>query len=84
MFKKLLINTITLFLILIFTQSTLLCLENPSSVASWASTLYQRYRVTSNMTYLTADNWEAKLDIYQPTDTTSPTPTVIYFHAGAN
>ena len=82
MFKKLLINTITLVLVLIITQSTLLCLENPSSVASWAATLYQRYRITSNITYLTADNWEAKLDIYQPTDTTSPTPTVIYFHAG--
>ena len=30
------------------------------------------YRVTPNITYQTANNWDAKLDIYQPSEVTTP------------
>ena len=34
------------------------------------------------VTYLTANNWEAKLDVYAVRNSTQPTPTVIYIHGG--
>jgi acetyl esterase/lipase len=38
------------------------------------------YRVVPNVTYLTASNWEARLDLYvaRTPDTLGPTPTFIY------
>lgn len=53
-----------------------------SETASWAATLAIDYRVTPNITYLTANNWEAKLDVYQPRNATAPTPALIYIHGG--
>jgi len=44
--------------------------------------IYDSYRVVPNITYLTANNWEAKLDVYQARDAASPNPTLIYFHGG--
>jgi acetyl esterase/lipase len=40
------------------------------------------YQVTPNITYLTANNWDAKLDVYQPRGLTGPNPTLVYFHGG--
>jgi acetyl esterase/lipase len=40
------------------------------------------YRVIPNIVYRTANNWDARLDIYQPRGATSPGPTLIYFHGG--
>jgi acetyl esterase/lipase len=40
------------------------------------------YRVTPNITYLTANNFEAKLDVYSRSDTTAPQPTLIWIHGG--
>src|SRR5262245_51033082 len=53
-----------------------------SESASWAATLANQYRITPNITYLTANNWEARLDVYQPAKATAPTPTLIYIHGG--
>jgi len=44
--------------------------------------IYDSYRVVSNITYLTANNWDAKLDVYQARDAATPNPTLIYFHGG--
>jgi acetyl esterase/lipase len=44
--------------------------------------VYGSYRVVPNITYLTANNWDAKLDVYQSRDATTPNPTLIYFHGG--
>ena len=41
-----------------------------------------RYQIFPNVTYLTASNYEAKLDVYKRRDTTGPQPTVIYMHGG--
>jgi len=40
------------------------------------------YQVTANITYLTANNFESKLDIYRPRQVNSPNPTVVFFHGG--
>src|SRR5216683_3738365 len=40
------------------------------------------HRVFPNITYITENNFDAKLDIYQARDTSTPQPTVLYFHGG--
>src|SRR5688572_14408446 len=40
------------------------------------------YRVTPNITYLTANNFEAKLDVYARSDVTTPQPTLVWIHGG--
>ena len=44
--------------------------------------IYDSYRIAPNITYLTANNWDAKLDVYQARDAATPNPTLIYFHGG--
>ena len=53
-----------------------------SPTASWAATAANRYQAIPNITYLTANNYESKLDLYQRRDTTGPQPTVINIHGG--
>jgi acetyl esterase/lipase len=40
------------------------------------------YRVVPNITYLTANNFEAKLDVYSRADSPGPHPTIIFIHGG--
>ena len=40
------------------------------------------YQTAPNLTYLTASNYESKLDIYYRRGATTPQPTVVYFHGG--
>src|SRR5712691_8840305 len=40
------------------------------------------YRIAPNITYVTANTFEAKLDVYSRTDTQAPQPTIIYIHGG--
>ena len=40
------------------------------------------YRITANITYLTATNFEAKLDVYARSDVSTPQPTLIWIHGG--
>jgi acetyl esterase/lipase len=53
-----------------------------TSSTDWAVHAANEYQIFPNLTYLTASNFEAKLDIYKRRDTTGPQPTVIYFHGG--
>lgn len=50
--------------------------------ADWAAHAANQYQTFANLTYVTASNYEAKLDIYKRRDTTGPQPTVIYMHGG--
>ncbi|HWN99014.1 MAG TPA: alpha/beta hydrolase fold domain-containing protein [Blastocatellia bacterium] len=50
--------------------------------AARAGDLQNRFRIVSNITYLTANNYEAKLDVYVPRNQSGPNPTVIYIHGG--
>lgn len=42
----------------------------------------RQYQITPNITYLTANNFEAKLDVYRRREMTSPNRTLIYIHGG--
>src|SRR5438045_6931136 len=53
-----------------------------SETAAFAAQLQNQYRVIPNITYLTANNWEAKLDVYLPREVSSPNPTLLYIHGG--
>ena len=53
-----------------------------SETAAFASQLQNQYRIVPNITYLTANNWEAKLDVYVPRELSGPNPTLIYIHGG--
>lgn len=53
-----------------------------SEAAAWAAATTGEYRVVPNITYLTANNFEAKLDVYLPANLTAPNPVLIYIHGG--
>src|SRR5438874_1817543 len=40
------------------------------------------YQLTPDITYRTASNWDAKLDLYQPRGAKAPNTTMIFFHGG--
>jgi acetyl esterase/lipase len=48
----------------------------------WANYLASENRVIPNITYLTANNTELKLDLYLPGNTIEPATTVLFFHGG--
>ena len=52
-----------------------------TATSEWAAVLANDIRVVNNITYLTASNWEAKLDVYVPRSA-GPHPTMIQFHGG--
>src|SRR5262245_17811328 len=53
-----------------------------SSSADWAARAANNYQIAANVTYLTANNYESKLDVYSRRGATTPQPTVVYFHGG--
>ena len=53
-----------------------------SSSGKWAATAANRYQTVPNVTYLVANNYENKLDIYKRRDTNDPQPTLINIHGG--
>jgi acetyl esterase/lipase len=52
-----------------------------TAISEWAAALANDLRVANNIKYLTASNWEAKLDVYVPRSA-GPHPTMIQFHGG--
>ena len=44
--------------------------------------LFHTFQVIPNITYLTASNWDAKLDLYVTRTPEKPLPTFIYIHGG--
>lgn len=53
-----------------------------SESAAWTAWAASQYRVLPNITYLTANNFEARVDLYLPREAEKPTPTLIYIHGG--
>jgi acetyl esterase/lipase len=53
-----------------------------SPAATWAAHAANQYQVFPNITYLVANNYEDKLDVYKRRDTTTPQPTLIWIHGG--
>lgn len=56
--------------------------DEPLSSADWAAVVTNEYSVYPALTYLKANNYESKLDVYTPTKTSAHVPTVIYIHGG--
>ena len=54
----------------------------PALGQGYSTSISTAYRVTPNITYLTANNFEAKLDVYARSDVTTPQPTMIWIHGG--
>jgi len=75
----------TILMLALTAAATLLpsavCGQSPES-AGRAGDISNKFRIIPNVTYLTANNWEAKLDVYVPRETTAPNPTLIYIHGG--
>ena len=60
-----------------------LAVSTPTAFTQGFSTsIAAPYRVVPNITYLTANNFDAKLDVYSRTDVTTPQPTLIWIHGG--
>lgn len=53
----------------------------PEALAT-AADITLRYQVSPNITYVTANNFDAKLDVYAVRGATTPIPTLIYIHGG--
>ena len=68
--------------ILLLGASTHPALAQLPPSASWATHAANEYQVFPNLTYVTASNYESKLDIYKLRDATSPQPTLIFIHGG--
>ena len=52
-----------------------------TTLSDWTAVVGNEYRVTPGVTYVTASNWEAKLDVYRPA-TPGPYPVVLHIHGG--
>ena len=50
--------------------------------AEWATHAQNEYQVVPNVTYLTANGFEAKLDVYRRRDVQTPQPTLVFYHGG--
>ncbi len=53
-----------------------------SPSAAWAGFAPNQCQVTPDITYLTADGYESRLDLYVPRNATAPTHVLMYFHGG--
>lgn len=53
-----------------------------SDIETWAAELETRYTYLPNVTYVTANGVEQKIDIYHRSDVTTPQPTLIFMHGG--
>ena len=65
--------------------SVILCVIVVSPVAfgqGFSSSVTVPYRIIPNITYLTANNFDAKLDVYSRSDVTTAQPTLIWIHGG--
>ena len=54
----------------------------PNASAQWVITVSDDYVVYNDLTYVKANNYEARLDVFQPVGIKAPVPTVIFFHGG--
>lgn len=50
--------------------------------ATWTAGLEDGHRVVPNVTYLTASNYEARLDLYLARSNDRPRPTIVFIHGG--
>jgi acetyl esterase/lipase len=73
--------TFVVVAVLVIASAELALAQLPPS-ADWAAHAANQYQVAANVTYLTASNYDSKLDIYSRRGATTPQPTVVYIHGG--
>src|SRR5437879_4311628 len=79
--KRLWLSTLTVLSLIVF--SALLCVRAQSADSIRDSVhVADSYQLIPNITYRTASNWDAKLDVYQPRGLKAPNPTIMFFHGG--
>src|SRR5579863_10229632 len=59
------------------------CIASPTFAQSYSTSIVDRYRVATNVTYVKEGSWEGKLDIYFRDDP-GPHPTLIFIHGGGS
>src|SRR2546426_5051984 len=69
-----------LIVALVLAASSMLAAQD--SPLAWAARMENTYRIVPNVTYLTASNWEAKLDLFVTRTPDKPQPTLIFIHGG--
>lgn len=50
--------------------------------ATWAAQAVNQFRIVPDITYLTANGYDARLDVYTPREAKGPVPTLLYIHGG--
>ncbi len=53
-----------------------------SEARDWTVRMANQYQVTPDVTYLTADGYESRLDVIAPRNPAGPLPTLLYIHGG--
>jgi acetyl esterase/lipase len=80
MLKKFVFTFSLCMTVIVFASGT-----TPAQLSEASSKMVQigtEYRTVANVTYLTANNYEAKLDVYVPRNVTTPNKTLIMIHGG--
>jgi acetyl esterase/lipase len=77
--KLLLLSTLSILSILSIIAAPARAQDSP---LAWAARVETEYRIVPNITYLTASNYEAKLDLYVTRTADKPLPTLIWIHGG--
>jgi acetyl esterase/lipase len=71
-----------IFIAISLTLAPLPAFAQATEALTSAIEIFRQYQVTPNITYLTANNWEAKLDVYRRREVATPNRTLIYIHGG--
>jgi acetyl esterase/lipase len=72
----------TIFVAILLTLAPVSSFAQTPDALTSAIDIGRQYQITPDITYLTANNWEAKLDVYQRREATTPNRTLIYIHGG--
>ena len=67
---------------LFFIVGVLALSASAASAQNFSTGITVPYRIVPNITYLTANNFEAKLDVYTRSDSQDPRPTLMFIHGG--
>lgn len=79
--KKILLNIGLLFAIITPVSACRVQMQSDKTITQ-AIESNNRYSLVPNITYLTVNNYDLKLDIYAQSNATTPRPTLIFIHGG--
>ena len=77
-FSEVMKKQISIFILMLFAASFVRAQNTSETLLKIAD----KYWVSQDVVYATANNTQLKLDVWYPHDNPNPTPTLIYFHGG--